>query len=368
MIRGLHGRLLAGFWLLPWLGERWSVAALSIPLFAIAALTAFKRPSEEVGLHSCQRARLKFALAAVAAFLLLAFSHDFETSFPVREVRRDYAATVIATGDGFKRQLVVNGVGMTSLTSITKVYGSPAPRSHVQGAAERTGNLLWNGNQLPLHALLGDSNYLGGFDSGRSVAFSGTSTPTRSKLMSSPLARVVIDDGRRFLDGSAQMYDVIVVDPPPPPQAAGSSLLYSREFYDVVMRHLRKGGIFQAWLPAMDCDAATVVSVTKALRQSFPYVRAFPSFNGYGIHFLASMEPIVVTASSVLAARMPLPRPPTSSNGDRKPMPSSSSMPSFRTNWRWTASSPGTLGYPQSWTTGRSMSTIGFATGSVPDR
>jgi spermidine synthase len=127
------------------------------------------------------------------------------------------------------------------------------------------------------------------------------------EVESSPLARIAIDDGRRFLDGSAQSYDVIVVDPPPPPQAAGSSLLYSREFYQVVKQHLRPGGILQIWYPENvdEGDAATTASVTKALMESFPYVRAFESFDGFGIHFVASMEPIPVVSSSELAARMP---------------------------------------------------------------
>jgi spermidine synthase len=123
-------------------------------------------------------------------------------------------------------------------------------------------------------------------------------------ILSSPLARIVVDDGRRFLDGSPQSYDVIVVDPPPPPEAPGSSLLYSREFYKVIKRHLRQDGILQMWYPAAEGDAATSSSITKALQQSFPHVRAFLSFNGYGIHFLASMEPLPAVSSSVLAARL----------------------------------------------------------------
>jgi spermidine synthase len=126
-----------------------------------------------------------------------------------------------------------------------------------------------------------------------------------SKLQSSPLARIVVDDGRRFLDVSTETYDVIVVDPPPPPQAAGSSLLYSREFCEVVKKHLRRDGILQIWYLEDPDDAATTVSVTKSLMQSFSYVRAFPSYYRSGIHFLASMEPIPITSSSVLAARMP---------------------------------------------------------------
>ena len=127
-----------------------------------------------------------------------------------------------------------------------------------------------------------------------------------SQLTRSPLARVVVDDGRRFLDGSNQMYDVIVVDPPPPVAAPGSSLLYSREFYEVIKQHLSEDGIFQNWYPAIAGDDTTAASITKTLMQSFPYVRAYRSYDTqYGIHFLASMKPIPFSSASELAARMP---------------------------------------------------------------
>jgi spermidine synthase len=125
-----------------------------------------------------------------------------------------------------------------------------------------------------------------------------------ASLVASPLAEVVVDDGRRFLDGSPQSYDVIVVDPPPPPEATGSSLLYSRDFYTVIKEHLRQDGILQIWYPASEGDAATTSSIAKGLQQSFPYVQAFLSFDGYGIHFLASKEPLPVVSSSVLATRL----------------------------------------------------------------
>jgi len=36
------GPLIAGFWLLPWVGARWAIFILAIPLFAIAALTMLR--------------------------------------------------------------------------------------------------------------------------------------------------------------------------------------------------------------------------------------------------------------------------------------------------------------------------------------
>jgi hypothetical protein len=56
--------------------------------------------------------------AAMAVFLL---SRDYETLYPHRRVLRDSTATAIATGTGMQRRLLTNGVGMTSLTPITKM-------------------------------------------------------------------------------------------------------------------------------------------------------------------------------------------------------------------------------------------------------
>ncbi|MGA3071100.1 MAG: fused MFS/spermidine synthase [Terracidiphilus sp.] len=299
------GPLIAGFWLLPWLGERWAIFALSIPLFAIAALTMLRKPSSEIGQpKSGLSPRLKFALAAVSAILLFSMSRDFETIFPVREVRRDYTATVLAAGKGFDRILLVNGVGMTSLTPITK-YIAHLPLAFMSRPPQN-GLVICFGMGTSFRSMLSWGIPTTTVDLVPSVpALFGYFHADAPKLVSSPLARIVIDDGRRFLDGSNQTYDVIVVDPPPPPQAAGSSLLYSREFYEVVKKHLRSDGILQTWYPGTMGDTATAVSISKALMQSFPYVRAFSSYDGFGIHFLASMEPIPITPSSVLAERMP---------------------------------------------------------------
>ena len=299
------GPLVAGFWLLPWLGERRAIIVLSIPLFAIAALTALRNPSSETAQpKSGLNPKLKFALATIAAILLFRMSHDYETRYPVREVRRDYTATVLATGKGFDRDLLVNGVGMTLLTPITK-YMAHLPLAFMSRPPQN-GLVICFGMGTTFRSMLSWGIPTTAVDLVPSVpALFRYYHADAPKLVSSPLARIVIDDGRRFLDGSTETYDVIVVDPPPPPAAPGSSLLYSRDFYEVVKRHLRRDGILQMWYPAVDGDGATTASVTKALMQSFPYVRAFLSFDERGIHFLASMEPLPVTSSSVLAARLP---------------------------------------------------------------
>jgi predicted membrane-bound spermidine synthase len=127
--------------------------------------------------------------------------------------------------------------------------------------------------------------------------------PDAPRVLSSPRAHVVIDDGRRFLDRTVEKYDVVMIDPPPPVEAAGSSLLYSREFYQSIRPHLVDGGILQVWIPG--AEPKVMAAFTLALHDVFPHIRAFPSVEGWGAHLLASAQPIADRTGAEMAARMP---------------------------------------------------------------
>jgi predicted membrane-bound spermidine synthase len=289
------GPLLAGFLLVPVLGERWALCLLAAGLSAMAWLLA-------------GTARLALQGSLAAGLVVLVFTRDFETLFEKRVVLRDSTATVVATGDGMARKLLVNGVGMTSLTPITKLM------VHLPAAAlstpPRRGLVICFGMGTSFRSML----------SWRAETVSVELVPSVPKLfgffhgdaerqLADPLAHVVIDDGRRYLERTRDSFDLVVVDPPPPIEAAGSSLLYSVEFYDAVKRRLRPGGILQAWLPYGDAmnmaDPVTVAAVTRALQQRFPYLRVFGSIEGWGVHLLASDAPIEGLTPRLLASRLP---------------------------------------------------------------
>ncbi len=306
IVGSIVGPLVAGFWLLPWLGERKSTLALALPLFAIAAWTALRGVVDASERKLVAKTRLTFAATTLTAIVLFSGSHDFETKYKVRQVRRDYAATVIATGTGFQRQLLVNGFNMTWLTPDNK-YMVHLPLAMMQRHPQN-GLIICFGMGTGFRSMLSWGIPTTAVDLIPSVPkLYPYFNEHAAELESSPLARIVVDDGRRFLDGSSQQYDAIVIDPPPPPQAPGTSLLYSSEFYDVIKRHLRRGGILEEWFIDDRSDPTIKASAAKTLTQAFRYVRAFPSYNqgGTGIYFLASMDPLPATSSAVLAARMP---------------------------------------------------------------
>ena len=120
---------------------------------------------------------------------------------------------------------------------------------------------------------------------------------------SDPKTHIIVDDGRRYLLRSNKVFDIITLDPPPPIEAATSSLLYSREFYDIAKTHLAPGGILQQWFPGG--DDMILYAVARSLQESFPHVIAFKSIGDSGYHFLASISPMPDISPAEFVMRLP---------------------------------------------------------------
>jgi spermidine synthase len=294
------GPLAAGFMLLPLLSERWVLFALALPWLMIGLVPQWSVGAGPAAEQTFQR-KLACALAALALVGVVTLK-GFEDLFFPSQVLRDHTATVIATGEGMNKRLLVNGIGITNLTAMTKVMAhlplaflDHTPRSALVvcfGMGTTYRSLLSWGIQTTAVELVPSVPRL--FPYYHSDG---------AELLRSPLSRVVVDDGRRYLERNQEQYDVITIDPPPPVEAAGTSLLYSKEFYASLRRRLGPGGILQQWLPSG--DAVVKAAVARALQESFPYVRLFRALDGRGLHLLASDHPIVQRTPSELAERMP---------------------------------------------------------------
>jgi spermidine synthase len=296
------GPLVSGFLLLPLAGERLALCTFALPWFVVGLKY---RPRFILSFRNV--ARSPYVLSSgilLLASVAVAFStKGFEEQYEPREVRRDSTATIVATGSSrVSKRLLVNGVGITNLTPVTKMM------VHIPNAflprPPRSGLVLCFGMGTTHLSMLSWGISSTAVELVPSVPDLVTFFhPNAAPLMKSPLSHVVIDDGRFYLERSVEQYDVITIDPPPPVEAAGSSLLYSKEFYSTARRHLSPDGILQQWLPLG--DSAVVASVARALKESFPHVRVFRSVEGWGFHFLASMTPIPYLSASELAEKLP---------------------------------------------------------------
>lgn len=291
------GPLLAGFGLLPVLSERWSLVVLTLPWLAVGLFPL--RPSLKLPVASRSAIYAFMALAAI----LVAAGKGYEEAYPDRRVLRDATATVIATGTGMDKELLVNGYGMTNLTTITKEMAH-LPLAFLDREPQNA-LVICFGMGTTFRSLHTWSIPVTAVELVPSVPrLFSYYHDDGEKILASPIAHVVIDDGRRYLERTTQQYDVITIDPPPPLQAAGSSMLYSEEFYRVAGRRLRPGGILQQWLPATpEDDPMDVSAVSHSIGNSFAYVRAFR--NAFGIHYLCSDRPIPNRTTAELLQRMP---------------------------------------------------------------
>ncbi len=293
------GPLLSGFLLLPLISERWVLFLFSLPWLLIGVRPEWVREGAKPRLD--WQAGVSYAVVLLALTLVFTQS-SYEDQFAHSEVLRDNTATVVATGEGFDKRLLVNGVGMTGLNSITK-FMAHLPLAFLDHPPQNA-LVVCFGMGTTFRSLLSWGIPATAVELVPSVPkVFGYYHPDGPDLLRSPLSRVVIDDGRRYLERTSGQYDVITIDPPPPVQAAGSSLLYSKEFYAIIQRRLRPGGVLQQWLP--NGDAVVRASVARALKESFPYVRVFRSVQGWGWHFLASNQPFPQSTSAELAARLP---------------------------------------------------------------
>ena len=295
------GPLVAGFVLLPYLDERYALVILALPWLMVALwFTFFPQPGSAKRFTA--RRAIASAVILFASFALIFKTESYVQQIPGAQVRRDSTATVIAAGQGMNRRLYVNGVDMTYLTPITKLMVS-MPLAFLDRPPQNALVICFGMGTTHRSALSW------GIDS--TVVDLVPSVPAlfwyyhadASEVLKSPRSHVVVDDGRRFLERTTGQYDVIVIDPPPPVGAAGSSLLYSREFYSAAKKRLRPDGILQQWYPGG--DLVTTAAIARALTESFPYVRAFISIEGVGIHYFASRQPIPYRSASELAKRLP---------------------------------------------------------------
>jgi spermidine synthase len=291
------GPLLSGFVLLPLASEHLVICLLAFPWLAFG----FEAQWRQAAAQSSMRRWISYALVALA-LLLSWVCKDYETQFADSIVLRDSTATVVATTVQGRKRLFVNGVGITGLSPITQLM------VHLPMASL---------DRPPQNALVICFGMGTSFRSAMSWGVPTTavelvpSVPRvfsyyhadGDKLLQSPLAHVVIDDGRRYLERTSEQFDVIAIDPPPPIEAAGSSMLYSKEFYTVLSQRLRPDGILEQWLP--EGDPLIRSSVARALQESFPYVRTFRYFQSWGFQFLASRQPIPNRSSAELASKLP---------------------------------------------------------------
>jgi len=292
------GPLFAGYVLLPIVGIKLAFVTLSLP-FVILFLFSSKI------LFTFGRKDLLCAMSGIIVIILsffYSFSYEDIAIDSNSQVRRDYVATVVSSGQGMRKQLFTNGIAITHLTPITKMMAHVPLAFH----AKRPQNALviCFGMGTTYRSLISWDISAKAVELIPSVkdAFPYYFDDAE-QILKNPMGEIVIDDGRRYLKRTTDRYDIITIDPPPPVEASGSSLLYSIEFYSLLKSRLKEDGILQQWFPGG--EEKILEAVTRSLVVSFPHIKIFRSVENWGFHFFASMKPIDIPTTDVFINRMP---------------------------------------------------------------
>ena len=298
IIGGILGPLFASYFLIPIFGIKLTLVLLATPY---GFLFFYSMYSNEVS------KLFKWVIGIAGTFATIVSLFFITTlEFPMDMgkgslVLRDSTATVVAFGEGMDKELLVNGVGIARLTPIVKMMAH-LPLSIRKNKPESALIIaLGMGTTLRSAASWGIDVKCVELVSSVVKAFPYYFKDA-SSIISQPNVEVIIDDGRRFLNRTQSKYDVIIIDPPPPIEAASTSLLYSREFYETIIEHLKKDGIFQQWF--YYGEKKIFEAILRSLVDIFSYVKIYKSFGGVGFHILASMEPFHTPSSKDLVSRL----------------------------------------------------------------
>lgn len=102
-------------------------------------------------------------------------------------------------------------------------------------------------------------------------AAQGYFSPWANGLFQDSRASIVADDGRNFLLGTKEQFDVIVGDLFTP-WHAGTGSLYSLEHFEQAKKRLGAGGVFAQWLPLYQLTPENFYTIAATFAAVFPHV------------------------------------------------------------------------------------------------
>jgi spermidine synthase len=89
-------------------------------------------------------------------------------------------------------------------------------------------------------------------------------------VVNDPRVEIVYDDARHFILTTKEKFDVITSDPIHP-WVKGAATLYTKEYFELVKRHLNPGGVVTQWVPLYESFPDVVKSEVATFFDVFPH-------------------------------------------------------------------------------------------------
>ena len=118
-----------------------------------------------------------------------------------------------------------------------------------------------------------------------------------------PKVTVHIDDARHFLLTTDQKFDAVTSDPLDP-WVKGAATLYTREFFEIVKKHLNPGGVVTLFVQLYESNPAAVKSEIGTFLEAFPNGVVWGNTNngqGYDLVLMGQVEPTKINIDELQA-------------------------------------------------------------------
>jgi spermidine synthase len=127
--------------------------------------------------------------------------------------------------------------------------------------------------------------------------------PQNYFVVNDPRTRLVYDDARHFVLTTTEKFDIVTSDPIHP-WVKGSATLYSKEYFELVKRHLNPGGVITQWVPLYESDPQTVKSEIATFFDAFPNGTIWGnevSGGGYDVVLMGQVDPARIDLDAIQA-------------------------------------------------------------------
>jgi spermidine synthase len=218
------------------------------------------------------------------------------TSGTVYASSEDEIASVQAGSVSGRKRLYVGGNGMTALTVDAKLMALMP--EIVRPSAQRM-LVICFGMGSTYRTALRSGLTVDGVELVPSVPqMLGYFQSDAAAVKENARGRIVIADGRNYVELTDRSYDIITVDPPPPIQSSGTAVLYSQEFYRAAAARLNTDGVMMEWMPG----GQTVDEFRAHVRTfSSVFANVLLAFGPatHGVYMLGSASPVTLDQSSI---------------------------------------------------------------------
>lgn len=129
-------------------------------------------------------------------------------------------------------------------------------------------------------------------------------------VLRDPRVEIVYDDARHFLATTRERFDVITSDPIHP-WVRGNSVLFSREYYDIVRSRLKPGGVATQWVPLYETSEEAIRMQMRTFTDAFPNGTVWNSAvsgRGYDVVLLGRTEECALDLGSIQKRIRDVPR------------------------------------------------------------